>query len=71
MSMKFCVPCGGSGKMMGGGMLAVNCSQCSGMGKMESVDDDIGFLEVKATELYKKEFEKEFTKQNKRKKLNG
>ena len=65
--MKFCAPCGGSGKMMGGGMLTIDCSQCKGIGKIDTPENDIDFLETHATELYEKEFKKEVVKQSKQK----
>jgi len=72
MTLKFCVPCGGSGKMMGGGMIINDCSQCNGRGKTEVIENDLEFLEAKDTEAYKKAFEEEFTQQAKKKgKKNG
>lgn len=67
MTLKFCVPCGGSGKQMGGGMIIKDCTQCAGRGKNEVIDNDLDFLESKDTEAYKKAFEEEFVKQGKKK----
>lgn len=30
-----CMPCAGSGKIMGGGMLIQDCVSCDGLGKLE------------------------------------
>ena len=54
MNKKRCVPCGGSGKMMGGGMMLLDCDTCDGLGKVIVPDeDDIDYL-AKNTEHYQK-----------------
>lgn len=50
MSKRRCIPCGGSGKVMGGGMLISDCEHCDGEGKV--IDDNALF--AKDTEHYKK-----------------
>lgn len=51
---KRCIPCGGSGKVMGGGMLIVDCGDCNGYGKIEECDDEIEYLTFKQSESYQK-----------------
>lgn len=54
MSLQRCVPCGGSGKMMGGGMLLKDCEHCEGKGKINIDDEDLDILLGKQTEHYQK-----------------
>jgi hypothetical protein len=51
VAKKRCIPCGGSGKVMGGGMMLVDCDHCDGHGKIIVVEPD--YL-AKDTESYKK-----------------
>jgi Zn-finger protein len=39
--MTRCIPCGGSGKVMGGGMLIQNCDSCDGTGKKSAYENAI------------------------------
>lgn len=50
--LKRCIPCCGSGRVMGGGMIMSDCDHCEGRGKVKVVEDDIGFLEEKTTVSY-------------------
>lgn len=54
MPKKRCMPCGGSGKMMGGGMLLADCDHCDGYGKIDVPHDEIDYLLAKNTEHYNK-----------------
>lgn len=47
-----CIPCSGSGRVMGGGMMMADCDNCDGEGKIRVVDDEIDFLTMKQTEGY-------------------
>lgn len=51
---KRCMPCGGSGRVMGGGMMMMDCDNCDGYGKVTVVDDEIDYLVMKQTEGYQK-----------------
>lgn len=51
---KRCIPCYGSGKVMGGGCILVDCDHCDGAGKVQLPEDEIDYLEMKTTESYKK-----------------
>ena len=42
-----CIPCSGSGRVMGGGMLMKDCDECDGRGKIQYVDDEIDYLSQK------------------------
>lgn len=48
---KKCIPCSGSGRMMGGGMIYKDCDHCAGLGKM--IDDDPEYSHLKTTNGYK------------------
>ena len=52
MPTKMCIPCAGSGKVMGGGMMIKDCDQCDGRGKVTYVDDEIDFLAQKQSLNY-------------------
>ena len=54
MSMTRCIPCRGSGRLMGGGMITVDCDHCDGSGKIPEIKDDINYLSIKQTESYQK-----------------
>ena len=54
---KRCIPCSGSGKVMGGGCIPADCDECEGKGKVLIPDDDIDYLEMKTTDSYKKAIE--------------
>lgn len=45
-----CVPCGGSGQVLGIGMIPRNCALCDGVGKIIKTDDEIGYLTDKNTD---------------------
>lgn len=53
---KRCLPCNGSGKMMGGGMLTINCEHCHGVGKIEEpeIENELDYLQMQSTESFKK-----------------
>lgn len=54
MAKKRCTPCGGSGRVMGGGMMMTDCDYCDGVGKVAIVDEDeIDTLLAKETDHYK------------------
>jgi hypothetical protein len=53
INQKRCIPCAGSGKMMGNGMLMTDCHQCNGKGKIDIVKNEIDYLLSKDTEHYK------------------
>lgn len=50
---RFCIPCGGSGKQLGGGMIIKDCDTCDGSGRNNKPDDEIDYLLKKDTEHYK------------------
>lgn len=52
MAKKRCIPCGGSGKVMGGGMMLVDCDHCDGIGKIIIIEEP-NYL-AKDTDSYKK-----------------
>lgn len=52
--MNRCIPCYGSGKLLGPGMISHDCEHCKGKGKIEIIENEIDFLELKNTESYKK-----------------
>jgi hypothetical protein len=54
METKRCIPCAGSGKLMGGGMMINDCDHCRGSGKITQPNDEIDYLQLKTTESYKK-----------------
>lgn len=54
MPLKRCIPCCGSGKVMGGGMVFNDCDACCGRGKVEVVEDEMDYLLAKNTEGYEK-----------------
>lgn len=66
MAYKRCGTCSGSGRMMGGGMMQIDCEQCDGKGKLFEPQDPITYLEevkipakidikeMKKSESYKK-----------------
>jgi len=47
-----CLPCNGSGRMMGGGMLMQDCEHCDGKGKIE--DGKVQLADYKKTPEYRK-----------------
>jgi RecJ-like exonuclease len=53
MALKMCIPCAGSGRVMGGGMMMKDCDQCDGRGKIQYVDDEIDYLAKKQSLNYK------------------
>lgn len=53
MNARRCIPCSGSGKVMGGGFMIANCEYCDGSGKIKYVDDEIDYLAMKQTESYR------------------
>ena len=53
-----CQCCAGSGKIMGGGMIMRDCDECSGAGSIIEADDDIEYLQLKATDSYKDAIQK-------------
>jgi hypothetical protein len=53
MTMQRCTPCGGSGRVMGGGMIIKDCEECDGRGKIKKIDDEIDYLTMKQTKSYK------------------
>lgn len=65
MSKQRCIPCGGSGKVMGGGMMLQNCDHCEGSGKKSAYenaidkiqDADKSMTRKTAKELFDKELE--------------
>jgi hypothetical protein len=52
MAKKRCIPCGGSGKVMGGGMMLTDCDECEGYGKIV-IKEEPDYLS-KDTESYQK-----------------
>lgn len=59
IELKKCLSCYGQGKMMGGGMMQVDCDTCDGRGKVEKpIEDDIDYLLSKESEHYKNAKEK-------------
>lgn len=51
---KRCIPCNGSGKLMGGGMITADCDNCNGVGKVKEVAiDEMDYLAMKQTEGYR------------------
>lgn len=52
MEMRRCTPCGGSGRLMGGGMMFRDCEFCHGSGKIAQPEDDITYLQMKMTDGY-------------------
>jgi hypothetical protein len=53
MTKKRCIPCGGSGRVMGGGMMMTDCEYCNGAGKVELIDDETEYLLAKQTKHFK------------------
>ncbi len=51
--LKRCVPCGGSGEVLGGGMMKSDCHYCHGKGKIKVVDEEIDYLAMKQTDGYR------------------
>lgn len=49
---KRCHICGGSGQVMGGGMIFNNCEECGGKGKIIFIEDEIEELNIRNTESY-------------------
>lgn len=47
-----CLPCYGSGQVLGGGMIQKDCEECDGRGKIEETIDDMEYLKVRSTESY-------------------
>jgi len=58
MTKRRCIPCGGSGRVMGGGMLMTDCDHCDGIGKVVVIEDEIETLLAKNTEHYNNAKEK-------------
>lgn len=58
MPKRRCSPCGGSGKVMGGGMVMADCNHCDGRGKYDEPEDDMEFLLTKESERYKSAVER-------------
>lgn len=56
--MTRCIPCAGSGKLMGSGFMQVNCNHCNGKGKIDEPENEIDYLHLKTTEGYKKAIDK-------------
>jgi RecJ-like exonuclease len=52
-----CKDCGGSGRVMGGGMMMWDCETCDGVGKIRKVDDEVADLEMRQTASYRKAIE--------------
>lgn len=54
MARRRCTFCGGSGKIMGGGMMMQDCDECYGTGKVEIIDEDkeLDYLVSKQSESY-------------------
>lgn len=52
MAKKRCIPCGGSGKVMGGGMMLADCDECDGYGKI-IIKEEPDYL-AKDSDSYKK-----------------
>ena len=52
MEYKRCAPCGGSGSMLGMGMMKRECLDCDGSGKIRFVSDEVAYLGMKQTEAY-------------------
>ena len=52
MAKKRCIPCGGSGQVMGGGMMLTDCDDCDGYGKIV-IKEEPNYL-AKETESYQK-----------------
>jgi len=52
MALKMCIPCAGSGRVMGGGMLIKDCDECDGRGKISYVDDEIDYIAQKQSLNY-------------------
>lgn len=55
---KFCQPCSGSGKLLGGGMIIVDCNHCEGRGRTEEENDELEYLHLKTTDSYKSAIDK-------------
>ena len=51
--LKHCVPCGGSGTLMGGGMMMWDCDNCDGTGKITK-QEPVKFKLEKKNPRYKK-----------------
>lgn len=66
-NFKRCIPCAGSGKLLGGGCVIVDCDNCDGRGKIEVIEDDIELLKLKESTEYKKVYDEELTKLKKEK----
>lgn len=52
IKMMRCLPCNGSGRVMGGGMMMADCENCDGRGKIQEVDDELDYLAMKQTQSY-------------------
>lgn len=52
MQTKRCRNCFGSGIIMGGGCIQIDCPECFGKGMIEEPKDDIDFLVNKQNESY-------------------
>jgi DnaJ-class molecular chaperone len=46
ITYKRCIPCHGTGKIIGGGMVEKVCNNCNGAGKVEFYRDEIEVLAI-------------------------
>lgn len=53
--LKRCLNCFGTGRMMGGGMIMKECQNCKGKGKIETVDDEIAYLQKQSEKKFLKD----------------
>lgn len=44
-----CIPCNGSGIVMGGGMMMADCDNCKGTGKIVKANDEVAYLQIQAS----------------------
>ena len=52
-----CKVCQGSGRVMGGGMIFQDCTECDGDGKISKPHDEISYLQLKQSETYQEAIE--------------
>lgn len=55
---KRCVPCFGSGKTMGLGMMLQECAECDGLGKIEVINDELAYLQIQTSEGFQNAIDK-------------
>jgi len=55
---KRCIPCNGSGRVMGGGMMLSDCEHCDGKGKIDEPENELEFLLTKDSKRYQEAKEK-------------